>query len=214
MRPKGDPAVDIRAKSRESAEQLHPKPERKEQKCRHGEHAPEDPDRKQNEHTCSREEQQVGAEDSGNGAARANHWDGRVGRDRDLGGGCGDAAEQVEEDELEVADGVLDEGVGAVRELAHHGPLEAAIGPGAGRCCYEVGEEVHEQFAAYGERARNGSNVDLKLIAREQLERAGVQTVHDTDLCTICAPASLFFSHRRDKGVTGRMAAIISPVAS
>jgi YfiH family protein len=107
-----------------------------------------------------------------------------------------------------LADGVLDEGVGAVRELAHHGPLEAAIGPGAGRCCYEVGEEVHEQFAAYGERARNGSNLDLKLIAREQLERAGVQTVHDTDLCTICAPASLFFSHRRDHGITGRQAGI------
>src|ERR1019366_5192717 len=51
-----------------------------------------------------------------------------------------------------LAEGVLDEGVGAVRELAHYGPLEAAIGPGAGRCCYEVGEEVHEQFAAYGER--------------------------------------------------------------
>jgi hypothetical protein len=107
-----------------------------------------------------------------------------------------------------LVDGVLAEGVAAVRELGQRGPLEAAIGPGAGRCCYEVGEEVHEQFAAYGERARNGSNLDLKLVAREQLERAGVQTVYDADLCTICAPASLFFSHRRDRGITGRQAGI------
>jgi YfiH family protein len=107
-----------------------------------------------------------------------------------------------------LAEGVLAAGVGAVRELARDEPLQAAIGPGAGGCCYEVGEEVHGQFASFGERARNGSKLDLKLIAREQLERAGVQTVHDVQLCTICTPESLFFSHRRDRGITGRQAGI------
>jgi hypothetical protein len=107
-----------------------------------------------------------------------------------------------------LAEGVLAEGVRAVRELGRDGPLEAAIGPGAGGCCYEVGEEVHRQFASYGERVRKGSNLDLKAIARAQLERAGVQTVHDVQLCTICSSPELFFSHRRDRGITGRQAGI------
>jgi YfiH family protein len=107
-----------------------------------------------------------------------------------------------------LAEGVLAEGVRAVRELGREGPLEAAIGPGAGGCCYEVGEEVHRQFASYGERVREGSNLDLKAIASAQLERAGVQTVHDVQLCTICSSPELFFSHRRDRGITGRQAGI------
>jgi polyphenol oxidase len=107
-----------------------------------------------------------------------------------------------------LADGVIEEGVRAVQELDGRQPLTAAIGPGAGGCCYEVGEEVHERFAGYGEHVHRGRNLDLKEIAREQLDRAGVATVHDVELCTICSPASLFFSHRRDHGVTGRQAGI------
>lgn len=108
-----------------------------------------------------------------------------------------------------LADGVLDEGVRAVRELGDDGTLAAAIGPGAGPCCYEVGEEVHERFRAYGPAARRGRNLDLKAIAREQLSAAGVSAVHDAGLCTICSPPSLFFSHRRDRGVTGRQAGLV-----
>lgn len=106
-----------------------------------------------------------------------------------------------------LAAGVLEEGVRAVRELGATGPLVAAIGPAAGGCCYEVGEEVHGVFAAHP-HARHGRNLDLKAIARERLERAGVQEVHDAGLCTICGDESLFFSHRRDRGVTGRQAGI------
>jgi len=107
-----------------------------------------------------------------------------------------------------LAGGIVPEGVRAMRELGVDGPLEAAIGPGAGGCCYEVGEEVQRVFADYGERARRGHNLDLKAIAREQLERAGVERVHDVGLCTICSNESLFFSHRRDRGVTGRQAGV------
>ena len=107
-----------------------------------------------------------------------------------------------------LAAGIVSEGVRAVRELGAGGPLEAAIGPGAGLCCYEVGEQVHEVFAEHGERVRRGRNLDLKAIARAELERAGVRTVHDIGLCTICSDPSLFFSHRRDRGVTGRQAGI------
>ncbi len=107
-----------------------------------------------------------------------------------------------------LAEGVLPEGVAAVRELGASGPLSAAIGPGAGPCCYEVGEEVHERFVAYGTDVRRGRNLDLKAIARLELQRAGVDPIHDAGLCTICADPSLFFSHRRDRGVTGRQAGI------
>jgi polyphenol oxidase len=104
--------------------------------------------------------------------------------------------------------GVLDAGVGALRLLGVGSRLVAAIGPGAGRCCYEVGDEVRDAFASYGDGVRNGRNLDLKAIAAAQLERAGVAEVHDCGLCTICSDQSLFFSHRRDRGVTGRQAGI------
>ena len=107
-----------------------------------------------------------------------------------------------------LAGGVLAEGVRAVRERAQGEPLSAAIGPGAGACCYEVGEEVHARFAERGDGARQGKNLDLKAIARSQLMAEGVETVHDVTLCTICSPPELFFSHRRDRGVTGRQAGV------
>jgi YfiH family protein len=105
-----------------------------------------------------------------------------------------------------LAAGIVEEGVRAVRELGSGGRLDAAIGPGAGACCYEVSDEVHELFSAYGQRSRNGGNLDLKAVAREQLAGAGVAHVHDVGLCTICCPD--FFSHRRDRGVTGRQAGV------
>lgn len=103
-----------------------------------------------------------------------------------------------------LADGVVEEGVSAVRELGGDGAIEAAIGPGAGACCYEVGAEVHAAFGHPVERA----TIDLKAIARERLQAAGVEEVHDVGLCTICSDPSLFFSHRRDGGLTGRQAGI------
>jgi YfiH family protein len=107
-----------------------------------------------------------------------------------------------------LAGGIVSEGVRAIRELGVEGPIEAAIGPGAGGCCYEVRDEVREAFADHGDHVRRGRNLDLKAIARDQLEEAGVAAVHDPGLCTICADASLFFSHRRDRGVTGRQAGL------
>ena len=103
--------------------------------------------------------------------------------------------------------GVIAEGVAAVRELGGAGELAAAIGPGAGPCCYEVGDAVHAAFADYGSHAGQGRTLDLKAIAAQQLRRAGVPIVHDIGLCTLCSP-ELLFSHRRDGGVTGRQAGV------
>jgi polyphenol oxidase len=104
--------------------------------------------------------------------------------------------------------GVIAAGVRAIRDLVgdDRAELGAAIGPGAGSCCYEVGPEVHARFAGY-ERGRHGDNLDLRAIAAAQLQAAGVAAIHDLGICTICAPA-LFFSHRRDAGVTGRQAGL------
>ncbi|HEY6396167.1 MAG TPA: polyphenol oxidase family protein [Solirubrobacteraceae bacterium] len=107
-----------------------------------------------------------------------------------------------------LAGGVIGEGVRAVRELGDEGSLAAAIGPGAGPCCYEVGEEVHAAFAEHAPAVHVGRNLDLKSVAWEQLMRAGVNEIHDVQICTICAETSIFFSHRRDKGITGRQAGL------
>lgn len=107
-----------------------------------------------------------------------------------------------------LAGGVLAEGVRAVRELGGTGPLHAAIGPGAGPCCYEVGDEVRAAFAAHGDAVVAGRNLDLKGVARRELEGAGVAEVHDSGICTICGDPDLWFSHRRDGGLTGRQAGV------
>ena len=100
--------------------------------------------------------------------------------------------------------GIVDGGVRALGD----GDLAAAIGPGIGPCCYEVGEEVARPFrAAYGEDVMHGRNLDLRAATERALRRAGCDAVDSFDLCTSC-DGSLFFSHRRDRGRTGRQGVI------
>ena len=106
-----------------------------------------------------------------------------------------------------LATGMIASGVAAVRELGAQGELSAAIGPGAGPCCYEAGEEVHESFSEIAE-AHIGRHLDLKAIARHQLRGAGVTHIADIGICTMCSDPGLLFSHRRDLGVTGRQAGV------
>jgi YfiH family protein len=101
-----------------------------------------------------------------------------------------------------LASGIVERGVAVLRGLGARGELHAAIGPGAGPCCYEAGEEVH---AAIGHSV--GRNVDLKAAAAERLKAAGVVTVEDVGICTI--HDERFFSHRRSGGVTGRQAGVV-----
>jgi hypothetical protein len=79
--------------------------------------------------------------------------------------------------------------------------LTAAIGPGIGRCCYEVGPEVAQHFGEAG-RAR----IDLADTNRKQLIQVGVSParIYTADLCTMCSPAE-FHSYRRDREQAGRM---------
>ena len=103
-----------------------------------------------------------------------------------------------------LAAGVIEEGVRALREL---GAAARSRGdrPGAGACCYEVGEEVH---AAFGGAHRVGARAGTSTCRRraERLLAAGVSDVRDVGLCTICDER--FFSHRREGGLAGRQAGV------
>jgi hypothetical protein len=83
----------------------------------------------------------------------------------------------------------------------------AAVGPGVGPCCYEVGEEVLAEFEDLDGVAQ-GRMLDLTAVARALLVRAGVTEVESADLCTSCN-ADLFYSYRRDGERTGRQAGLV-----
>jgi YfiH family protein len=99
-----------------------------------------------------------------------------------------------------LAGGILGKAAEAV------GADRAAIGPGIGPCCYEVGEEVLAAFAGL-DGVAEGRMLDLPEVARRLLSESGVERVESAGLCTNCE-AELFFSHRRDDGRTGRQAGI------
>lgn len=99
-----------------------------------------------------------------------------------------------------LAAGIVARGAGAV-DATH-----AAIGPGIGPCCYEVGDEVLGSFAGLGPGIASGRRLDLPEVARRLLREAGVREVESAGLCT-CCEEELFFSHRRDAG-PGRQAGL------
>jgi YfiH family protein len=88
------------------------------------------------------------------------------------------------------------------------GPVAAAIGPGIGPCCYEVGEEVAASYRErFGEEVLRGRSLDLPEATERALRAAGIEEVERSGRCTACDP-KLFFSHRRDRGVTGRQGVV------
>ncbi len=116
----------------------------------------------------------------------------------------------------------------AEKAAAEVGATAAAIGPGIGACCYEVGEEVIAAFPELkggqtpalrgqtplqrgqtpSQNVHTHQTIDLAEIADRRLRAAGVEHVQSAGLCTSCNP-ELFFSHRRDSGHTGRQAGLV-----
>lgn len=92
--------------------------------------------------------------------------------------------------------------------------LYVALGPCIRACCYEVGKEVAERFAAlfpeWGEEDRATRCIDLPEANRRQLVEVGVKEdrIFDSGLCTTCQPES-FFSYRREPENPGRMVSAI-----
>jgi YfiH family protein len=89
--------------------------------------------------------------------------------------------------------------------------LHVAIGPGIGKCCYEVGPEVAAQFRAYDPTLRNlthTAHLDLVAINGRQIGDCGVPPaqIYTAGICTLCN--SEFHSYRRDKQQAGRMLSV------
>lgn len=84
--------------------------------------------------------------------------------------------------------------------------IRAWIGPGIGRCCFEVDADVADSFLCSFDwatdcvdRCAEGKyHIDLKEINRRQLADCGVSAVQVSDLCTVCRP-DLFYSYRRGR---------------
>jgi len=95
--------------------------------------------------------------------------------------------------------------------------LLAAIGPCISAEHFEVGEEVAKEFQQQGlgetilTPAREGDrpHIDLQAAVKLQLQQAGVASIDLHELCTYRDDKE-FFSHRRDNGITGRMAGVIT----
>lgn len=90
----------------------------------------------------------------------------------------------------------------------------ALVGPAIGRCCYHVGPDValamqdHEYWQEVASPGPGGGwSLDLAAANCRQLEAVGITRVHVAGMCTSCDPG--FFSHRRDRGQTGRMMALL-----
>jgi YfiH family protein len=93
--------------------------------------------------------------------------------------------------------------------------LLAAIGPCIHVDAFEVGAEVFEPFhsrfgAPVAQRRSAALHVDLVAANQQVLLEAGLSAdrIEVIDHCT-CARDDLFYSHRRDKGRTGRQMAFI-----
>jgi purine-nucleoside/S-methyl-5'-thioadenosine phosphorylase / adenosine deaminase len=104
---------------------------------------------------------------------------------------------------LGLLEGILEAGVAALGR----GRFAAAVGPGIGPCCYEVGDDIANTYRArFGASAVRGRNLDLWSAAERILRKSGATSVERVDVCTACNDE--FFSHRRDAGVTGRQGVI------
>jgi len=96
--------------------------------------------------------------------------------------------------------------------------LEAAVGPGIGAHNYEVDRPVRDAFRQgsghWNEISKETKlghwQLDIPLSCQLQLEQTGLKpnNIDIAEECTCCHP-ELFFSHRRDNGVSGRQLGFI-----
>jgi hypothetical protein len=90
--------------------------------------------------------------------------------------------------------------------------IVAAIGPSIGQCCYEVGEELKQNFIENNSKnseffinKENHLHLDLWAANKTQLLQSGVKerNIEIAEICTKCNNDK-FFSSRANNGITGR----------
>ncbi|ADU30460.1 peptidoglycan editing factor PgeF [Evansella cellulosilytica] len=96
--------------------------------------------------------------------------------------------------------------------------IKAAIGPSIGPCCYVVDDHVihfvndvlQGEHKPYSKVSAGQYALDLKQLNLQLMVASGIlkENIDVSHYCTSCSE-SLFFSHRRDKGKTGRMVSFI-----
>lgn len=95
--------------------------------------------------------------------------------------------------------------------------IEAAVGPSIGKCCFEVGDEVYEEFnrnisysGKFSEQVNNKWHIDLPSIIKDNLLDEGLKesNILLSNICTKCNK-DIFFSHRGDNGRTGTLVGIM-----
>lgn len=88
--------------------------------------------------------------------------------------------------------------------------IRVAIGPGISRIAYEVSPELIVQFreAGFSDHCFSGRNLELAQCIRQNLLESGISEAHIQTLAR-CTTDADFFSHRRDKGLTGRLWSVI-----
>lgn len=104
--------------------------------------------------------------------------------------------------------GITAETIDALTRETAFDPREAFayLGPSIRVCCFEVGDEVAEQFDdAYVDRARMKPHVNLVAYTMDILRTRGFDEtrIFDSQLCTRC-DGSIFHSYRRDGKGGGR----------
>ena len=107
--------------------------------------------------------------------------------------------------------GVLENTVQAMVSEFQAAPhdLLTAIGPGIGVDNFIVEEEVATAFSSEVTQKRDGRyHIDLTAAARLRLLQSGIPTENIT-VASETTSAPIYFSHRRDRGQTGRMGGFI-----
>jgi YfiH family protein len=113
-----------------------------------------------------------------------------------------------------VCKGIIERTVEKMSETfgARPDEMRSGVGPGIGPCCYQVNEAIARDFrTAFPAEAdqildpasEGLFSLNLFRAIEISLRRAGVREIERVELCTSCRD-DLFFSHRRDKGRTGR----------
>ncbi len=112
--------------------------------------------------------------------------------------------------------------VRTVQEMQQHfnsrpEDIQVLIGPGIQQCCFEIGSDladrVRQEFSSFTNIIYSNGDAyrwNLPETIRQSLFQSGIREKNliSCDLCTSCR-SDLFFSYRKEGGITGRMAAVI-----